>query len=935
MYSSIADRIIILLCIFLLCPITGYSQIVINEIMPANLSSVQDEFDVDKQTCPVDDCDWWFEMMGEATWDGDYPDWIELYNTTDGPVDLAGYGLSDDPNKPGKWIFPSVVVLAHERLIVFATGKDIKYPKNGYYMHTNFKIDHDGETLTLTNKTGAVVDQYAMGAVPPDFSCGRLTDGAMNWVIFQQPTPGTPNGGIVYNGFTETITSSIQPGFYPAAVNVTLSSSPGTAQIRYTTDGSTPDAGSALYGAPVQITATTVLKARCYNGDAIKSKVMTATYFIHSKFSMPVVSLSTNPENFWDEKIGIYVHGNYPVYQDRVANYWQDWERPVTIEFFENDGNREFTIDAGTKILGWGSRSNARKSLSLFFRDKYGKSRLYYPVFDNLPFNSYKALVLRAAGGDWQSTLIRDVFASDLVRDKDLDYQTFRPAIVYINGEYWGIHNIREKFNEDYLDSHYDLDKDDVDIISRYWRTANPVVIEGTADAYLAMENYVSENDMNAGEAYNYAKSVIDLDNLIDYLTAEIYYANYDWPGNNIKCWKPRTPASRWRWFLYDIDYAMNSSPGESDYTYNSLDHATKADGSGWPNPPFTTLLIRELMESSEFRNAFVNRMADYMNTRFLPDTADALLQEFEDLYSPEMQEHIDRWGAYGLNSVSQWKNNIAEIKAFFDNRAEQVKSHILDFFGLTDWNNFTSNVSGKGKIRINSIIPGNYPWTGQYVTDIPVTLKALPEPGYEFSGWDGFQSVEYSPRIKVLISEAANVTAHFTKSSASPSIVINEVSYNPSNEVDAGDWIELYNPYAKAVDISGWKFTASDDKYEFIFPANTVITADNYLVVCSDISKFEDAFPTVNNFTGSFYYGLVSKNETIRLYNGQNLLIDEVSYTSSSPWPSQANGFGPTLSLIDFSTDNSLARNWGYSVGFGTPGQHQWNRNQHYRADK
>ncbi len=900
------------------------AQVVINEIMPANLSSIQDEFWVDKQTCPVENCNWWFEQMGEATRDGDYPDWIEIYNGSGAAINLNGYGLSDNIDRPYKWVFPSVTLSTGERLVVFASGKDITNPEPGNLMHTNFKIDKDGETLLLTNSAGAIVDQYAMGAVPPDFSCGRYPDGSSNRVIFQEPSPQSQNGGVVFTGFFEEITTSHAAGFRSSAINVTLSSTSGTAQIRYTTDGSEPNSSSSVYSTPINISSTTVLKARGYDSDAIVSKVITKTFFIGDSYSLPVVSLSTHPDNFWDDDIGIYVHGSYPVYHERIANYWQNWERPVTLEFFEADGQPAFTTNAGVKILGWGSRANDRKSLSVFFRDRYGQSKLEYPMFDDLPFTEFKALVLRAAGGDWQSTLIRDVFASDLIKDKNIDHQRFRPAIVFINGEYWGIHNIREKLNEDYLDLHYDIDKDRVDMISRYWRSSNPIVIEGTDSAYLAMENYVANNNMNADEAYDYVKAIVDLDNLVDYLVPEIYYANYDWPGNNIKCWKPRTANSQWRWLFYDLDYAMNSHPYQNDYTHNTLAHATADDGTGWPNTPITTLLIREILEGNEFRNAFVNRMADYINSRFIADTSIEHLETIQAMLVPEMQDHIDRWDSYGttLRSISEWNSNIDVIKTFFENRSQAVKDHILDFFSLNDWDDFTMDVSGQGKIKVNSIIPSNYPWTGQYVEEIPITLTALPEPGYEFTGWDGLSANENSARVTVLISEVATVTANFTQSGSTiPYIVINEVNYNSSDEVNAGDWIELYNPYASAVDISGWIFKDEDDLHEFVIPANTIMPADGYLVLCRDSSDFEEAFPAVNNYIGEFDFGLSSSGETLRLYNNTGDLIDSFAYSPSSPWPHQPNGFGPTLSLLDASSDNSLPSSWGYSIAFGTPG--------------
>lgn len=892
--------------------------------MSANLSSLQDEFWVDKQTCPVENCDWWFENMGEETWDGDYPDWIELYNAGATTINLNGYGLSDNVNLPRKWIFPSVNIGPGERLVVFASGKNITNPEPGNLFHTNFKIDSDGETILLTGPEGNITDQYSLGAIPPDFSSGRQTDGDTIWVIFENPTPRSANGGILFTGYTDEITSSHEAGFHSTPISVTLNTSSAGAQIRYTLDGSDPDQSSDIYSSPLSISSTSVLKARTYLAGSTASKTLIKTFIIGDSYSMPVVSLSTDPDNFWDNDIGIYVHGSYPVNHERVANYWQNWERPVTLEYFKEDGSPGFVMPAGVKILGWGSRANERKSLSVFFRDKYGKSWLKYPLFNDLQFSEYKAIVLRAAGNDWQSTIIRDVFASDLIRDKNTDLQRYKPAIVYINGEYWGIHNIREKLNEDYLNSHYGIDKSRVDIISRYWRTPNPVVIEGSDTAYLEMENYVVNNNMNEDEAYDYIKAIVDIDNFVDYLVPEIFYANYDWPGNNIKCWKPRTANSKWRWLFYDIDYAMASHPSLNNYTHNTLDHATQPGGTGWPNTDVTTLLIREIFEGNNFRNLFVNRMADYMNSRFLPDTAVDHLNRIQNIMEPEMQEHINRWGSYGstMNSVSEWNGNVDIVASFLQNRIPSVKNHILNYFNLTTWNDIILSVEGEGFIRINSIIPINYPWAGQYVKDIPVTLIALPKVGHRFTGWTGVSSASNSTQITIRLSEVSSVTAHFEiTGSTVPLIVINEVNYNSPDLVFADDWIELYNPNAESVDLSGWIFKDSDDLNEFIIPEGTIISADSYLVLCNDSADFKEVFPAVTNYTGEFIFGLSSMGETLRLYHSSGVLVDSVNYHPSSPWPTQANGFGPTLSLLDASSDNAVASNWGYSLAYGTPG--------------
>jgi hypothetical protein len=770
---------------------------------------------------------------------------------------------------------------------------------------------------------GNIADGYDLGELPHDYSTGRLPDGGSDWKIFENPTPQSANGGTLFSGFTDTLTCTHEAGYYPGGISVSLSATTAGAQIRFTLDGSDPDLNSEVFIAPIQISSTSVLKAKAYLSASSASKVLTCSYIIGNRHSLPVVSLSTAPENLWDEDIGIYAHGNYPVYNERVANYWQDWERPVTIEFINAEGIPGFTMPAGVKIFGWGSRANERKSISIFFRDKYGEKELEYPLFEDLSIRKFKSIVLRAGGNDWQSTILRDEFASSLVSDKNNDLQKYKAVVVYINGEYWGIHTIREKLNEDYLNAHYGIDKDRVDIISRYWRKSNPIIIEGSDASYLDMESYVAGNDMNQDEAYDYIKSMVDIDNFVDYLVSEIFYANYDWPGNNMKCWKPTTAHSKWRWFFYDLDYALASDDYFNGHSRNMLRHATKEGGSGWPNTTITTMLIREIMEGEKFRNSFVNRMADYMNSRFIPDTSVGHLHALQAGFAPEMQKHIEKWGAYGdLNSISDWNENVDEIEVFLKNRIPAVRQHIRSFFNLTGWDSFTMDVSGQGKIKVNSIIPSNYPWTGQYTKDIPITLTALPGRGYRFKGWTGVPVTANSTRITLSISETASVTANFEAdpSSITP-IVINEINYKSPDEVFADDWVELYNPTAEKVNISGWIFKDSNEGNTFVIPANTIVQPDSYLVLCNDSSDFEEVFPAVKNYIGEFPFGLSSAGETLRLFDSAGELVDQVTYGFSPPWAPQANGFGPSLSLLNPSMDNDLASSWGYSLGYGTPG--------------
>jgi len=896
--------------------------------MSANISSIQDEYDADQSNCPLDNCDWWYEQMGQSTCDGDYPDWIEIYNPGTESIDLTGYGLSDNPTNPYKWTFPKVTLTPQAYLLVFASGKDRKIPRQvGDFMHTNFKIEQLGETLILTDAAGNTCDSINTSEIPIDFSLGRYPDGAQNWVIFNQPTPTQSNVTPPFPGFTDAVQTSHSAGFYHGAISLSLSASSPTAEIRYTLNGDEPTMESSLYANPISIANTTIVKARTFENGMMSSRLLIQTYFINENFSMPVISLSTPPANLWDDAIGIYVPGNDADEGNRVANYWQDWERPVHVELFEPNGSLGFSIDAGIKIFGWGSRGNELKSLSIMIRDKYGLDKLHYPLFPNLPLTEFSAFILRTAGNDWQGTYFRDPLCTSLIKTKNLDTQAFRPAIVFINGEYWGIHNIQEKLNEDYLADHHGVDKDNLDIISRYWRRDYPVIIEGDDQAYLELEDYLESHSLSNPKYYEHIKTKIDVDNYLDYLVTEIFIANYDWPGNNNKCWRPRTPNGQWRWLTYDLDWTFSFDENAS-YNRNILEHATNPFGFSWPNPAFTTFLNRKLFESEQFRNDFINRSADCMNTIFLPDTVLAKIEQMKWLFEPEMERHIGKWGSFvigTLTSMSDWENNIEVLREFARKRAPYVRQHIRDKFNLKGWKELQLNISkdDAGIIKLNSIIVNQFPWHGDYFLGVPITLTALPNAGYRFSHWTGISSADSLSRMIIIqLSNALSVTAHFEEDEhSSYEIVINEINYNSAADFDPEDWVELYNPRGNAIDISGWIFKDNHDLHEFIIPENTIIPADGYHILCRNQAAFHLIFPNVKNYSGDFDFGLDNNEETIRIFDIQGILRDSLSYRNVSPWPKAPDGSGATLALRAPNLDNSLPQNWGSSLGYGSPG--------------
>ncbi|MBT4484603.1 MAG: DUF1573 domain-containing protein, partial [Candidatus Latescibacteria bacterium] len=320
-------------------PPSAESRLVINEVMSSNNTILTDK-------------------------DGEYSDWIELLNFGDTPIVLTDYGLSDRPSNSYKWIFPDIVINPGQYLIIFASGKDLKAPENSY-LHTSFKVNATGETLQLTDSSGNICDSVETGFIQTDESLGRQPDESSNWVYFTEPTPGEGNY-TTGREYAASVMASIPGGLYDNIVTVELSVNSSNAKIRYTLDGSEPTATSTKYVNPISIDKTSVLRARAFEDGFLPGKINTNTYLINEQTTLPVVSLSTDPDNFFDDEIGIYV------------NYYKNWERQVHIEFFEPNGTFGFEIDAGASIYGQGTRGYPEKTLAIYLRGKYGYESVNY-----------------------------------------------------------------------------------------------------------------------------------------------------------------------------------------------------------------------------------------------------------------------------------------------------------------------------------------------------------------------------------------------------------------------------------------------------------------------------------------------------------------------------------------------------------------------------
>ncbi|MGW8317279.1 MAG: CotH kinase family protein, partial [Bacteroidales bacterium] len=711
----------LLLMLLLLLPAALHGQLYLNEVMASNATTHADlDF-------------------------GEYADWIEIYNAGSTGIDLSGWYLSDDPGNPTMWGFQSgTTIPAGGYLLVYADG-------TGYGLHTNFKLSKEGETVLLVTPQVILGDSFTFPGQLTDISFGRKGGDLSVLGYFDSPTPGSANGSSQYSGIAAPPSCSLESGFFSGPVSVSMTSSTPGAAIRYTLDGTEPTGGSALYTAPVQISATAVLRATSFYSGMLTAPPVTHSYFINEPQNLPVVSLVTDPDHFFSDQTGIYVIGTngVPGYCTEVPhNVNQDWERPVNIELIEKDGTVGLNQVAGVKIFGGCSRVRYPiKSLALFARKEYETSSFDYPLFPDKPNDKYESFVLRAGADDQPFTMIRDALTANVVKDViDMDVQANRPVVVYINGEYWGIHSLREKVNEAYIRDNYGIDPDSLELLSN--NPEDPLnVLAGSADHYNAMIQYNRDNDISQPSHYDYIRTQMEMDEYINYQIIQIFLGGRDWPGNNIKFWRsPYGSHNRWRWILFDLDHMFK------EYFSDIMEEATEVDcGCVWPNPPWSTYLFRRLLENEAFSNEFKRRFALYSTTWFSRERLHGIIDEMEAELLPELPRHIERWGGQKTDlpdntwvspiftSVKQWQQNVQVIRDFVDSRHEVALRNVNDYFGIDGYAGLELTVepTGKGSVRSGDGLIPEIPYSGTFTLGTLLDLSCVATPGYLFSHWE------------------------------------------------------------------------------------------------------------------------------------------------------------------------------------------------------
>lgn len=515
------------------------------------------------------------------------------------------------------------------------------------------------------------------------------------------------------------------------------------------------------------------------------SKGSHLSYFIGNDIinryaGIPLVSLISDPDGMFGDNNGIYVPGldaNGNPNTTATANYQQDWERLAHIQLWEANRNLGFETGAAMKIHGSASARLNRKGLRMNFKSSLGFPNLSYPLLNPQITESYDAFLIRAAGQDAHHLQFRDAIGQVFFRTQDLGSTPFRPSILFINGEYWGLHNLRERSDEDFIARIYAANVNKMDCLE-HRGVANPDERVGTRSRYMDILNFVKNNNPDDPEVYNSISQMLDIQNYINYYIAQIFVANSDWPSYNVRMWRhkpeldnpgvfyqenPDNPKldGRFRWILFDLDQSLGRFHNANT---NTLQNATVV--GTWNDNFF--ILFRKLIGatnstgvpvtdnnglfsngSTAFRTQFINNFCDALNTYLLPSRTTAMVTDTQALYAPYMEEHIQRWGV--PSSISSWNSIANGVRSFLNARPAALRTHLANKFQLI---NGTANLSlsinnpQMGYIKLNSIKLGAntgfepLPFSGTYFKDVPISIEAVPNPGYRFVGFSsGFGS--------------------------------------------------------------------------------------------------------------------------------------------------------------------------------------------------
>ena len=635
-----------------------------------------------------------------------YYDYIEIYNMSGQAVNLKGYGLSDNIKKPRKWQFPDITIENNSYLVIYCDTTQTS--KDGVYYFTNFNLKKSGETVCLSTPSGQILDKVVVPQLYDDTSYGR-TLGQAGLFYYSTPTPGETNGqGFV--GYAEAPTFNVAGGLYERPLtgeNAVTINVPANSTVRYTLDSTDPNESSPVYAGPIEVETNTVIRARAYRDGVEASQIISETYLISVYHTMPVICLTTDPDNLTNEEYGAFAYGPNvdPETDDRPwfkkatfgqKNWFSGW-----VEYTDENGQLQISQGIRFRVMGQYSLDMPQKSLYIKADGQFGKSEFDYALFDDRPFTTYKSFVLRNGGQDGLYTRVLDGLEARLIDQSDstLVTQSWKPVIVYINGEYYGHYNMRERAGVDMVAQHEGwANADDIDILQSDGLSTSQIKQGSNAD-YKALYNKVKNADLNSDpDLLAEVEASFDIDNMFDYYIFESFYGNTD-PGNVRFYRNTKSGDGKWRYLVFDMDWGLFNATGKSkgvEYAIGGVSYYMNEEGIGNQKIK-SNLFVRKLVQVPQYREKFLKRYAELFNSVLTTENMVSLFYEMTAQIKPEMQMHSERWATEMSPKVSfdvpknatgaynYWLTRCERTVRVMNRRPHFIWLDIQSYFGLSD----------------------------------------------------------------------------------------------------------------------------------------------------------------------------------------------------------------------------------------------------------
>ena len=716
---------------------------------------------------------------GHFTIGGSAPDYIELYNLMDQEISLDGYFISDDEDHPGKYPLDGYTIPENNYIILAADKKELP-----------FKLSAAGEELFLSDKEGNILQHVVLPPLEKDNTYSLQEEG--EWQI-TEPTPLTVNQkGISYEAkaYVASPRFSHNAGFYDEPFDLTLESY-RTYKVYYTTDGSIPDEKSRLYTGKIHITdatsspntlsmrtditvtgavppaaslkKATVIRCVAVDAEGNRSNVVTNTYFVgyqnyQDYQDISVLSVVADPDALFDEDNGIYVVGK--MYRDwlesdeyssdrraydqprNYGKHGREWEIPASVQYFDEHGRLHLSQNVGVRIHGNMTREDAQKSLNLYARKEYGEDTFQYRFFEGM--DSLGKLVVRGQAG-------RDSIAHGLLRETGLPVTGCIPCLVFINGEFWGFYELREKQEEEYLADLFGIEKDSIMVYKNYALESGQDE-KGHTDirVYRDFVSSIVSNDLSTPEGYAYACEVMDIDNYITYMAAVLYCNNEDLKSNNT-LWRTMSAGSspyedgRWRWIIQDMDTSIHRTDGVKEAI--SIAAGDELFMALWKNPVF--------------RERFLTRIMDFANIELTPEYVREYITPILEYYKRYFVINDERWNGKTTGDRSISNQRISNIMSFFRKRKTDVIERLQTTLGVTEKVNTISirKLPDDLQLFINgheAYLHGDM-WEGSYFSGGEVTVTVREIPGYRFAGWYQEDSLLSTEKTIVISTDASH----------------------------------------------------------------------------------------------------------------------------------------------------------------------------------